>query len=447
MARLNKKELKCQIEELGDVVKQNKVWANLNALVEEESAAKLHSKEMKNPSINSKELNGPATWYASDTSKKLLKKFDLNWKKAMETESENPKEIIADDDFVQMGLFTRFNAMLSDKNRNNSFEFSNREFICGQKLWYPENYSFENDSLPSGWDVHKPLDRPHDALQIMISGKKKGAKMGSVLTIGGTTLDMCHKYRDVKTKFFPKGEPTEQTFFVNSKQEALAPLTNTRGSLLDVYSGVIGVDHATVNSIRRSLEGFIRNNPDKIDRKRIKTVQSHSEEVGLAYYDRGAGDYRSGIVHKLSKHEGSHSKPEPLPDDVAAKRAKQEQEDQKIREEAAAGTSKTVNININLSKAKVLPKDRTFMQKLLSSEKYTALHPIVPESQFPGRYNYFTLCSQFIAICSSHRQQTLPEALLSSCGFRPSGGRGQSRATRYREEDLHLHQSRGNQGV
>ena len=205
--------------------------------------------------------------------------------------------------------------------------------------------------------------------------------MGSVLTIGGTTLDICSKYRDVKNLIFPQGEPNEQTFFVNFKKEALAPLTNTRGSLLDVYSGVIGVDHATVNSIRRSLEGFIRNNPDKIDRKRIRTVQSHSEEVGLAYYDRGAGDYRSGIIHKMSKLEGSHSKPTDVPENVSAKRAKREEEDQKIREEAAAGPSKKVNMS---KTAKVLPEDRTFMQKLFSSEKYSSLHPIQAELQFPG---------------------------------------------------------------
>ena len=396
---LKKKEMKSQIEDLGDIVKQNKVWANLKTLIDEENAAKLHAKEMKNPSANSNELNGPATWFASDTFKEHSDKFNNSWEKAMKAESEDPKEIIAEKDFVSMGLFARFNTMLSDKNRNNSFEFSNLEFICGQKLWYPENYSFEDDNLPRGWDIHKPLERPHDQLQIKISGKKGGAKMGSVLTIGGTTLDLCSKYRDVKGLIFPQGEPNEQTFFVNFKKEALAPLTNTRGSLLDVYSSVIGVEHATVNSIRRSLEGFIRNNPDKIDRKRIRTVQSHSEEVGLAYYDRGAGDYRSGVVHKMSKLEGSHSILAPVPEDVAAKRAKRDEEDKKIREEAAVGTSQKVNIS---KTAKVLPNDRTFMQKLLSSEKYNDLHSIEAESQFPGRYCIYILkCT--LPICSSCR--------------------------------------------
>ena len=222
--------------------------------------------------------------------------------------------------------------------------------------------------------------------------------MGSVLTIGGTTLDLCSKYRDVKGLIFPEGEPNKQKFFVNYKKEALAPLTNTRGSLLDVYSGVIGVEHATVNSIRRSLEGFIRNNPDKIDRKRIRTVQSHSDEVGLAYYDRGAGDYRSSVVHKMSKHEGSHSTLAPVPEDVAAKRAKREEQDKKIREEAVVGPSQKVNIS---KTAKVLPDDRTFMQKLLSSEKYSALHPIQAASQFPGRYCIYILkctCYYFLIL-------------------------------------------------
>ena len=383
LSMLKKKELKSQIEDLGDIVKQNKVWAHLEALVKEEQALKVHAKEIKNPSVNTNELNGPATWFASKAFKELSEKFNKSWERAINTQSKVPEEIITENDFVSMAQFSRFNVMLSDKNRNNSFEFTNLEYICGLKLWYPENYSFEDDNLPQGWDIHKPLDRPHDQLQIKMSGKKGGAKMGSVLTIGGTTLDICSKYRDVKALIFPQGESNEQTFFVNFKKEALAPLSNTRGSLLDVYSSVIGVDHATVNSIRRSLEGFIRNNPDKIDRKRIRTVQSHSEEVGLAYYDRGAGDYRSGIVHKMSKLEGSHSKPSPVPDSVAAKRAKQAEDDQKIRDEAVTGPTKKVNIS---KTAKVTPEDRTFLQKLFSSEKYSDFHPIVPELQFPGRY-------------------------------------------------------------
>ena len=355
-------------------------------MVKEEEAAKRQAKEIKNPSVNTNEVNGPKTWFSSDTFQTLYGKFNKSWENAVKSKSNIPDEIISDTDFVDMGHFARFNAMLSDKNRNNSFEFSNKEYICGQKLWYPENYSFEDDKLPEGWDVRKPQDREHDQLQISLSGKKRGAKMGSVLTLGGVTLDICSKYRDVKLLYFPQGEDNDQTFFVNSKQEALAPLINTRGSLLDVYSGVIGVDHATVNSIRRSLEAFIRNNPDKIDRKRIRTVQSHSEEVGLAYYDRGAGDYRSGIVHKLSKEEGSHVKLSPVPEDVAAKRAKRDKEDQKIREEASAGPSNQVNISKSPT-AKVLGEDRTFMQRLFSSQKYSALHSIVGTSQFPGMLN------------------------------------------------------------
>ena len=205
--------------------------------------------------------------------------------------------------------------------------------------------------------------------------------MGSVLTLSGIVMDLCAKFRDVKQDHFGK-EPDEQNFFVNGKQKELAPLTNTRGSLLAKYSRAIGVEHATVNSVRRSLESFMRNNPDKIDPKRIQAVQSHSDEVGLAYYDRGAADYRSGVVHKMTKVEGSHGNSESLPDEVVAKRAEREEEDRKIREKASAPSSKSVN----LSKGKVPPADRLFLQKLLTADKYLNHHSIRPDSQFPGNF-------------------------------------------------------------
>ena len=377
---LKKKEIKSTIEDLSNVVKQNKTWAQLEKLIKEEDAAKLQAKEIRNPSINTNEEKGPSTWFSSPVFKEMAKKFDENWEKAVSSKSKLPNDVLSEHDFTEMAQFARFNVMLVDKNRNNSFEFSNKQYIMALKLWFPENYSFENDQLPPDWDIHKPQARPHDCLQIKKSGTDAGAKMGSVLTLGGIVKDLCAKYRDVKVKIFGE-EPLQQNFFVNYKQKELAPLTNTRGSLLSKYSRAIGVDHATVNSVRRSLESFLRKNPDKIDPKRIQTVQSHSNEVGLAYYDRGAGDYRSGIVHKLSKVEGSHSNDAIVPEEVAAQRAQREEEDQKIREKASAPSGRLANIS---KTAKLLPEDRLFLQRLLTAEKYCSHHPIKSDSQFPG---------------------------------------------------------------
>ena len=391
---IKKKEIKTQIEDLNDIIKQNKTWSRLDDLIEADQAAKNNAKEVRNPSINTNEQKGPSTWFSSETFQKHLQKFKDSWKKAMSSKSKVPKEIIPDNEFTDMAHFARFNAMLSDKNRNNSFDFTNKQYICGNKLWYPEDYSFDNDQLPPDWDVHKKLDREHDCLQIYKSGNDAGAKMGSVLTLGGIVKDLCSMYRDVSLKIHPD-QSNERKFFVNFKQEELAPLINTRGSLLAIYSRVIGVEHATVNSIRRSLEGFIRDNSDKIDLKRIKTVQSHSDSVGLAYYDRGAGDYRSGIVHKLSKVEGSYSKPEEVPEDVAELRAKREEEDKKVRESASTPTKKAVNLS---KSAKVAPEDRLFMQNLLTADKYRNLHPIASDSQFPGKINIHFLHTQYYII-------------------------------------------------
>ena len=220
-----KKEIKSQIEDLDDVIKQNRTWGRLDDLIEEDQAAKNNAKEVRNPSINTNEEKGPSTWFASEVFHEHVQKFNNSWEKAVSSKSKNPKVIISEKDFTDMAQFARFNAMLVDKNRNNSFEFTNLQYICGQKLWYPEDYSFDNDQLPPGWDIHKKLDRVHDCLQIKKSGTDAGAKMGSVLTLGGIVMELCSKYRDVKALIF-EDEPNEQNFFVNFKQSELATLSN-----------------------------------------------------------------------------------------------------------------------------------------------------------------------------------------------------------------------------
>ena len=92
--------------------------------------------------------------------------------------------------------------MLQDKNRTSCYNFSERQYVCGQKLWFAQ----EEDS-DEGWNQHQPRDRPHDGWQIKISGNTSGQKFGrtATVTLEGYAKDLIEKYRDLKAIVF-KGE-------------------------------------------------------------------------------------------------------------------------------------------------------------------------------------------------------------------------------------------------
>lgn len=89
--------------------------------------------------------------------------------------------------------------MLQDKNRSGCYNFSNRQFACGEKLWFPQDGDSEE-----GWNSHKPQNRPHDAWQIKISGTTAGLKFGRTVTVTfeGYSLDLIEKLRDLKQLLF-----------------------------------------------------------------------------------------------------------------------------------------------------------------------------------------------------------------------------------------------------
>ena len=181
-------------------------------------------------------------------------------------------------------------------------------------------------------------------------------------------------------------------FFCNFNGGQLSAIRNTSGSLWDIFGKETGLDHVTVNTLRRGAEDHVQKN--QVSRKRVGILQGHSEDVGLDHYDRGSADYRSSFIHELSQIEGSCSKTpqEDLSEPVAAKRAKIDEDEINLRSEIVESkTKKTTKAKYNVCKSqKLMPNDREFLQKLLSDQNYKHLHKIDKKKSFPGD-KYFVL--------------------------------------------------------
>ena len=229
---------------------------------------------------------------------------------------------ISNEDFVNFGLFTRLILMLMDKNRT--------------------------------------------------------------ITVHGYGKNLLDKYKQLKKLVFDEVD-TSAPFFVNRAGNKLSPLKNTKGSLLDIFSQVTGVVHATVNSIRRGFEHSVQTKESS--RKKIQLLQGHNVEVGLSHYHKLGGDIRSGATFSQSQVEGSSQADfnEEESDEIAAKKAKLDEEENNLRKKIIQkALDEETKSRYTLGKTmKLLPAHRKFVQKLLTDEKYFHLHNIRATEFFP----------------------------------------------------------------
>ena len=70
-------------------------------------------------------------------------------------------------------------------------------------------------------------------------------------------------------------------FFCNFNGGQLSAIRNTSGSLWDIFGKETGLDHVTVNTLRRGAEDHVQKN--QVSRKRIAILQGHSEDVGRGW--------------------------------------------------------------------------------------------------------------------------------------------------------------------
>ena len=176
-------------------------------------------------------------------------------------------------------------------------------------------------------------------------------------------------------------------FFCKYDGSEFGPMQRRKGSMMEEYGKVAGVEWCTATSLRRSLAPHIQRNSQM--QLRAKAVAQHSAAVDSKYYDRSEGAARAGaLYHILNKEVDSAS----LIDDsgvtpeILAKRKKIEEDDndlkvQKAMETVQRRTSKKVKLG---KSCKVAPSDRQFLQDSLSKDgKFSDMLP--SQRKFPGR--------------------------------------------------------------
>ena len=275
----------------------------------------------------------------------------------------------------------------------------------GTKLWFPPNFSPDDfDGFPEDWDctAEPSPARPHDAWQVRLDGSTPGMKggTGTFVTIEGVALTLVEKYRDLKSLVFGAAEDPDKPFFCNYDGKPLRTLSqNSSGSLWHKFGLVTGTGSATQNSVRRGFESYVQKS--KISKKRVKTINNHSDSVGLKFYDGEAGTFRSGVVHTLSQMEGDESNNNNernstvmISEEIAEERKKIDAEDEKLRkiiiEETMAKSNEKEKYKLGKT-MKVLPSDRRCVQRILTDEKYQHFHGIIKGTRFPGKTLYSTL--------------------------------------------------------
>ena len=287
-------------------------------------------------------------------------------------------------------------AAVSDKNRPGAYAFSNAQFSCGQKIWFP---NAEDEVNMDNWDIHQEPNpsRDPDGWQIRLLGDSPGlkGKCGVTITIQGIAYELLQMYRDLKSIVHGDELSGNDKFFINYEGKPLTLVSsNTSGGLWQEFGKATNVDGANQTSIRRGFEGYCQEKD--VSRKRLKLLNNHSEEVGLQHYDQAGGDFRSGVIYNVSQREQGSSavskrSGSELEDEIKNKRAKLIEKDEELKtkmitetlfkpkasEKPRYSTGKTM---------KILPNDRLFLQNLYSSEKYQSFHGISKEALFPGKY-------------------------------------------------------------
>ena len=157
------------------------------------------------------------------------------------------------------------------------------------------------------------------------------------------------------------------------------------------FGEVAGIDWCTQTSLRRSLEKPIQSN--EAMKLRSKTVAQHSSSVGSKFYDRTAPEFRAAAMHHIGTQDGSDLPPskkrgqEKISDELAAKRARMEKEDDDAKiQSALENVQKSKKRNVPLGKTcKVVPEDREILQiELSKGGRYGQF--LSDYQKFPSKY-------------------------------------------------------------
>ena len=385
MSLLRRDKIRSNLKEVGEEINASKSWNKLQTLIDQEHREMKKAKQKVNPDEVHNAAQGNRTYFSSPEFRSRLEKNHKIWDDALATNKIGPQN------FDNVGQFARHLLCMTDRNRQAGYWFKNSHFDARRQIWFPPGHNKEKfDGIPENFNMFsRPEDgREPDAWMIDLSGCEEILKMGQDVNI--IVLRMAHdwliKYRDLKQIKWSNIK-LDEFFFVNHRRKKYGPLVNT--AQLKEYGTVTGTTKVTTNSFRRAMEPAIQS--DQALKTRSKDISSHSESTGAKYYDASAPQFRAAAVHFLNDGEidyASQSVPDDVPDAVAAKRIKLDQEGQKSSlDRAKMKISKDkAKRNVTLGKnCKVAPSHRVFMQESFSKDGIYSGFGLFND-RFPGIY-------------------------------------------------------------
>ena len=260
--------------------------------------------QIVSPSTDEDKLHALESWFGSDESKALAEEGERIYQTAVEQGA------------IQKKTFNRFANLvflelaLSDKLRIGVYNaLLNSDWVVKVEVYLPVGFvAPEYDGLPSGWRIYsKPALQPNakpSRYEIRIPGSRPGMKnkQRQTITLNLGTHELMNRYQDLKRIRFGDLD-LNSPFFVNYEGDNLPPLRNYNGSLLNIVANVTGIENFTFKDTRKSLDSQIQNKESL--RPHIKSLNSHSLEVGRDYYDSLDAARRSLLNNNINQKEGS----------------------------------------------------------------------------------------------------------------------------------------------
>ena len=381
-ALLRKRAISDGLEKITKYIKTHRMYKKFDAVANREKVEIETAKLCLDPDLHVKEADAVSTWNNSQEAKDQMKKYDKLYKCLVETQK------IGDKNFASFAHFVFFNLVKSDKQRGGSYTFLNKHYMNRYPLYLPPGYNDYNN-LPAGWNPHKPPtpEAEPNHYQFRLSGGLAGQKgqNATKITITPQTMELIDRYREGK-EIVGLTEDPESRFFVNIKGEPLAEISSNL-QIWKLFEAVTGASKAKTTKVRRGAEKTIRGNQAMTDN--ILELNNHSNPTGMNVYHKTNYIDRAEFVSYAAslENETANSPSKSIVTRESLKRRVERNEnDVRISKELAQKMldEKKGQRNISLgAKVKVLPRDRAFLQSLITSKRDSEIYRATT-GKFPG---------------------------------------------------------------
>ena len=392
---LKKDNILKNLDKISTKIKNKQIFSKLDKLDKQLRQEKKQARQVLYPQDNIMQQQCVKKWFSSEAAAQEEKECSAIYKKCISGSKTGAKP------FLRYANFSRWNVVLEDRNRRSGYEFTNAEFASRQPKWLPkvkknskDNESDRFETLPDSWNPDLAPNEGEEPSCYLIkrSGKGKGLKGQKEVRIILTprSLEICLRFQDMKEMLLDVKDT--DSFFVNLKNEPIAPLQNTPGSLLHKFGIACGIAKPTVNTLRRAAETKIQASP--LMKSAVENLNGHSSEVGLEHYDLGADNSRANFIHQLSAME-SPGIVEDVPEKIKEKRKQTAVKERELRVQRAKETlivDKMKKRNRSSKSCKLKPKNRLFLQEFFSTfdkKKFSSdVHfPGTIMSKFKSKFN------------------------------------------------------------